>query len=259
MNKKILYGLAALVAGSTLHAQDEAAVQKEIAKAREVIAQYVDTRQAIAKVKNEWSSYQELTERRIDLYEREIKQLRDQIQAAENETTQAERRIAAIREDIATLRSANDIVASAMPAYENQMRELYQYFPRPLKNKVQPLVQQLGKPRQASDRMALVIGILNEVDKFNAEFNFDTDEKRLPSGETKLVDVIYLGLAVAYYSDKDGKVGGVGVPAAGEWSWTERNDLAPAIRDAVLYYNGDIKPAMLVDLPVEISSVSIGN
>ncbi|HSH09930.1 MAG TPA: DUF3450 family protein, partial [Oceanipulchritudo sp.] len=246
MNKKILYGLAALVAGSTLQAQDEAAVQKEIAKAREVIAQYVDTRQAIALEKNEWKAYQELTQRRIDLYEREINQLQELIQAAEKDTTQAERQIAAIREEIGSLRAANEIVSRSMPAYEAQMRELYQYFPRPLKNKVQRLVQQFGKPRQASDRMAILIGILNEVDKFNTEFNFDTDEKKLPNGDTKLVDVIYLGLAVGYYSDKDGKVGGIGVPAAGDWVWTERNDLAPAIRDAVLYYNGDIKPAMLV-------------
>jgi hypothetical protein len=259
MNKKLLYGLVALIAGTSLQAQDESAVQKEIAQAREVISKYVDTRQAIARVKNEWKAYQELTQRRIDLYEREIEQLSSQISAAEEETTQAEREIARIRDEISVLRSANAIVAQALPGLEDKLRELYGYFPSPLKTKVQRLVQQLGKGRQASDRMAIVIGILNEVDKFNAEYNFDTTEKTLPSGETKLVDVIYLGLAVAYYADKDGTIGGVGVPAEGNWSWSERNDLAPAIRDAVLYYNGDIKPALLVDLPVDIQNLSIGN
>jgi len=259
MNKKILYGLAVLVTGAPLQAQDEAAVQKEIAKARVVIAEYVDTRQEIARVKNEWKAYQELSQRRIDLYEREIQQLTDKISTAEEQTTQAEREIARVRDEISVLRGANDIVAQALPAFEVKLRELYQYFPRPLKSKVERLVQQLGKSRQASDRMAILIGILNEVDKFNAEFNFDTDEKTLPSGETKLVDVIYLGLAVAYYSDKDGQVGGIGIPVEGNWQWTERNDLGPAIRDSVLYYNGDIKPAVLVDLPVEIQNLTIGN
>ncbi|MGC9450746.1 MAG: DUF3450 family protein [Oceanipulchritudo sp.] len=259
MKQKILYGLAALVAGTALQAQDEAAVQKEIEKAREVISKYVDTRQEIARVKNEWKAYQELTQRRIDLYNREINQLRDLIQSAEEQTTQAEREIAEIRQEIAVLRQANDIVLQALPVFEDKMRELYTYFPRPLKNKIQRLVQQLGKPRQASDRMAILIGILNEVDKFNAEFNFDRDEKTLPDGETKVVDVIYLGLAVGYYADREGKVGGVGVPAQGDWKWTERNDLAPAIRDAVMYYNGDIKPALLVDLPLEIQNLTIGN
>lgn len=259
MNKKILYGLAALVAGTALQAQDEAAVQKEIEKAREVISEYVKTRQEIARVKNEWKSYQELTQRRIDLYEREISQLNDLIETAEKDTTQAERQIAAIKEEIAVLRSANNIVGQSLPAYEDKMREMYQYFPSPLKGKVERLVQQLGKSRQSADRMAILIGILNEVDKFNSDFNFDSFEKKLPSGETKLVDVIYLGLAVAYYADSDGEIGGVGTPAAGQWQWTERNDLAPNIRMAIKYYNGDIKPAMLVDLPVEVQSLKIGN
>lgn len=259
MKNKLLYGLAALVMGTALQAQDESAVQKEIEKTREVISQYVKTRQEIARVKNEWKAYQELTQRRINLYEQEIRQLNETIQTAEEQTTQAEREIAGIKEEIAVLESANKIVADALPPLEDKMRELNQYFPKPLKDKVRNLVQQLGKSRQASDRMAIVIGILNEVDKFNAEFNFDTSEKKLPDGETRLVDVIYLGLSIAYYADKDGQVGGIGVPAEGDWEWSERNDLAPAIRDAILYYNGDIKPAVLVDLPIEIQNLTIGN
>lgn len=258
MNKKLLYGLAALLVGSPLQAQDEAAVQKEIEKTKEIIAQYVKTRQEIARVKNEWKAYQELSQRRVDLYEREIRQLNETISKAEEETTQAEREIAGIRDEIDVLRSANNIVASALPPIEDKLREMYQYFPSPLKKKVQSYVQQLGKGSQASNRLAIVVGILNEVDKFNAEFNFDTKEVDA-NGETRLVDVIYLGMGTAFYADKDGTVGGFGQPAAGEWTWTERNDLAPAILDAVLYYNGDIKPAMLVDLPVEIKNMSIGN
>lgn len=259
MNKKLLYGLAALLMGSSLQAQDEAAVQKEIEKTRQIISEYVDTRQAIARVKNEWKSYQELSERRIDLYEREIRQLSETIATAEEQTSQAEREIAAIRDDISVLRSANDIVAQALPPLEDKLREMYQYFPRPLKNKVQSYVQQMGKGNQASNRLAIVIGILNEVDKFNAEFNFDTKEVTVANGETRLVDVIYIGLGIAYYADKDGTVGGFGVPAEGDWKWTERNDIAPAVRDSVLYYTGEIKPALLVDLPVEIQNLTIGN
>lgn len=259
MNNKLLYGLVALFVGTSLQAQDESAVQKEIEKTREIIAQYVNTRQEIARVKNEWKAYQEIAQRRIDLYEREIRQLSETIETAEEQTTQAERTIAGIRDEIAELRAANGIVEDALPALEDKTRELYQFFPSPLKNKVQRLVQQLGKSRQASDRMAIVIGILNEVDKFNSEFNFDKDEKTLPNGETVLVDKIYAGLTVGYYADSDGRVGGVGIPAEGEWEWTERNELAPAIRDAVLYYNGEIKPAMLVDLPIEIQNLTIGN
>lgn len=259
MKKSLLIGLSAVFVGSALQAQEEAAVIKEIERAREVIAQYVNTRQEIARVKNEWNSYRELTERRIGLYASEIEQLEKAIQTANEETTQAEREIAKIKEDIAGMRAANAVVGDALPAIENRMRELNQFFPRPLKSKVQRLVQQLGKARQASERMAIVIGILNEVDKFNANFNFDTDERTLPSGETKLVDVIYVGLAGAFYADREGTIGGRLVPAAGQWEWIEDNTLAPSIRSAISYYEGEVKPAMLVDLPIELKTISIAN
>ena len=259
MNKKLLYGLTALMAGTGLYAQDNAAIQKEIAEAREVIAQYVNTRQAIARVENEWKAYQELTNRRIDLYNKEIETLRAQITAAEADTTQAERTIAAIKDEIAELRKGDAIVSEALPALEDQMRMLIEYFPEPLQDNIKTLKPELGKSKQASTRLAVVIGILSAVDKFNTEFTTAEDSKEMPNGDIKLVDVVYLGLATAYYADPDGTVGGVGKPASGGWQWTERNDIAPAIRDAVRYYKGDIKPAMLVDLPLEIQSISLGN
>lgn len=260
MNSKILYGMAALIAGTTLQAQqNQAAVQKEIEQAREVIESYVETRQKIAKEENEWKSYQELTNRRVDLYKDEIADLESTIQEAEEQTTAAERRIAGIRSDISVLRSATEIVSSSLPDLEQKVRELYAYFPSPLKDKVTNLVQQLGnKSLQTSDRMALVIGVLNEVDKFNTGFTHVTDEMRL-GNETKLVDVIYLGLAVAYYADKDGKIGGRLVPAEKQWQWEQNDALAPLVHQAIMYYTNEVKPAMMVDLPIEIKNLKIGN
>ena len=259
MNSRILYGMAALIAGTTLQAQDQAAVQKEIEQARQVIESYVQTRQKIAKDQNEWESYQELTNRRISLYKDEISELEESIKEAEEQTTSAERRIAAIREDVRVLRSATEIVSTSPPALEQKVRELYAYFPNPLKDKVTNIVQQLGnKTLQTSDRMALVIGVLNEVDKFNTGFTHVTDEMKF-GNDTKLVDVIYLGLGVAYYADKEGKIGGMLVPAEKEWQMVEKHELAPLVHQSILYYTNEVKPAMMVELPIEIKNLKIGN
>lgn len=261
MKKPILYGLTALLFGPTtlsLAQTPESAVQQEIATAKQVITEYVKARREIARIKNEWNSYQELAERRINLYESEVQKLREQITAAEEDTTQAERTIAEVRQEIAKLRAANDVVARAMPDIELTLRELYQYFPKPLKTKLERFFSELGKSRQASERMAVVIAILNEVDKFNAEYTLAEEDKKMPSGETKIVDVLYLGLAVAYFADKEGTMGGILSPAKGEWISEERTELAPAIREAISYYNGDIKPAVLVNLPLEVKDIQLG-
>lgn len=264
MNKKLLFGMVAMLTASALQGQnpaaDELAVQKEIAKAREVISRYVNVRQEIARVSNEWSAYQEMTNRRISLYEDEISRLNAQIEANREDTTQAERVIAGVREEIANLRAANDIIKNALPELEGRLSEIAQYFPIPLREKVQPLLQRIGKSRSASDGMAIVVGILNEVDKFNSEFTPHSMQKTLPSGETKLVDVIYVGLAAAYYADREGLVGGFGVPAAGEWKWEEVDEMTAArIRASINYYEGNIKPSMLVDLPVKVQHISFSN
>lgn len=263
MKKTFLCGLIALFTGSLAFGQtpspSQAEVQKEIAVAREVISRYVTTRQQIARLRNEWNSYQEITDRRIRLYEQEIARLSETIRAAQEDTTQAERVIAGIRDEIAEMRRANDIIRQAVPELEGKLLELAQFFPDPLRNRINPLLQRIGKSRSASDSMAVIIGIMNEVDRFNADFNQDSMQKRLPSGEVRLVDVIYVGLALAYYADAEGTVGGVGFPAEGGWQWTERNDLASNIRRSIQFYQGQIKPAMMVDLPVEVKNIRISN
>lgn len=264
MKKKLLYGMIAMLAGAALHGQsnssNDAEIQKEIAKAREVIAGFVNTRQQIARLSNEWEAYQEMTKRRIDLYEAEIKRLNEQIQENRDDTTQAERVIDGIRAEISELRAANDIVKNALPGIEARLIEIAAYFPPPLRSKTQQFTQRLTKSRSASDGMAVVLAILNEVDKFNAEFTADTMQKQTAGGETKLVDVLYMGLSIAYYADSEGTVGGIGHPAADEWQWTDVDAATAArIHESITYFNNEIKPAMLVDLPVEVRQVTFGN
>lgn len=259
MKRTILYGVTALFLSiSFAFAQSQDSVNERIEKTRKVIDKYVDTRQEIAKAKNEWKSYKEITRRRVDLYEREIESLESTISDAEDQTSQAEREIARIKDDISELRDANEIVEDALPEMEEMLRQMNKAFPKPLESKVERLVKSLGKGK-TSDRMAVVIGIMNEVDKFNSNFNFDTDERQSPDGETRLVDVIYLGLGTAYYADKEGVIGGVGTPGDDGWEWEDKNDIAPTVRKAIQYYNGDIKPAMLVDLPVKVQKINDDN
>jgi hypothetical protein len=258
-NPLLLVFTSLLIAAPTwAPAQADVEVMKQIEATKSVISEYVTVRRDIARVQSDWQSYQESANRRIDLYEREVARLREQIERAEADTTQAEREIARVRAEIATLRSANDIILRALPPIEDRVRELNQYFPKPLKTKIDRLMPQLGKGRQASDRMAIVIGILNEVDKFNSEFTYATEDKRLPNGEIRIVDVIYMGLAIGYYADKEGTIGGTLTPAAGGWTTNENTAIAAAVRDAVRFYNNDVKPAELVNLPFAIQSIKIG-
>ncbi|MCC5807996.1 MAG: DUF3450 family protein [Opitutales bacterium] len=260
MKKRLLLGLAvAFAAPGMASAQNPEQVRERIEGTRTTIEQMVRVRTTLSETRRDWEIYQETAQRRIDLFRSERDDLRLRLEETEARTTEAERRIAAIREDIDAVRAANRSIQEALPGLEARLREIAQYFPRPLRNRTERLIGQLGRSQQASDRMAVVVGLLNEADRFNSLFTVDVDERRLDDGEIVSVDVIYIGLAFAYYVDREGNVAGYGVPADGGWEWTEQTELVGPVRRAVEFYAGRVKPAQAVRLPVRITDVTIGD
>jgi hypothetical protein len=65
------------------------------------------------------------------------------------------------------------------------------------------------------------------------------------------VDVIYLGLGIAYFVDAAGEVAGMGSPGAGGWQWKLQPELGPKVRDAIAIYRSQ-KAAEFLGLPAVI-------
>ncbi|KAF0094422.1 MAG: hypothetical protein E1N59_1953 [Puniceicoccaceae bacterium 5H] len=252
MKKTTRFGLCVVALGATtLAAQDTTAVKKEIDSTRDSISAYVRVRQDIARDRNEWQAEKEIIQRRIELFEQEKADLQEQIKEAESKASSAQQVIAQKQDTINKLTSATDVVQESLPEYESRIADLVQYLPEDLKKQLEPLTSKLGNS-STSNRMAVVVGVLNQLERYNNQFNFTTDTKQTGEGQSKSVDVMYVGLGQGYYVDQEGTIAGVGIPAKGGWKWTERNDLAPQIRRAIAYYNGEIKPAEFVQLPVDI-------
>lgn len=227
--------------------------QERIDATKDAVSDYVFLRQQIAEAKNEWRVYQDVAQRRIDFFTQEIERLEEEIAESEKTRSSAETVIAEKRSTISSLEAANNVVLSAMPDLEARVAALSEFFPRPLKDKVSPLLNQLGKPRQAAQRMAIVIGILNEVDKFNSEWSGGSEQVG-----NSFVDTIYMGLAGGFYANKDGTSGGYLIPAQGGWEKVEDNSIAPQVARAVKFFNKEVKPAELVPLPLEARNIDTG-
>ena len=255
MKKTTLIGLgalgAALLATSPLVAQS--GNEQRIKDTQQAVTDYVFMRQQIAKAKNEWRVYQDVTQRRIDFFENEIEQLTKEIEEANTQISSAQETIDAKREDIKKKRAANNVVLNAAPKTEARVRPLAEALPDPLQRKLSTLLSQLGRPTQAAQKMAIVIGVLNEIDKFNSEWTLDNMQV-----DNVSVDVLYMGLAGGFYADANGSVGGILTPAKGEWKKEERNNLAPAIATLIKYYQGNLKPAVFSPLPLQVTNVSLG-
>ena len=102
-----------------------------------------------------------------------------------------------------------------------------------------------------SERFQNVLGILNEVNKFNREIAVTSEVRTLADGTSAEVTALYVGIGQGYYVSADGKVAGVGSAAPEGWVWTPANDAAARVAKAIAILKNE-QPASFVPLPVRV-------
>ena len=81
------------------------------------------------------------------------------------------------------------------------------------------------------------------------------ETRKLAGGKKMTVDVVYLGLARAFYTSGAGDTAGIGTPTSNGWQWQEKPDLADEIRKTIAVHQKDSSPQLL-KLPISISDES---
>ncbi len=261
MNIKLLAGISSLglMLVCTIGAQVSPIKKSEdkIEKARTIVGEWVTTRQIISKEDNDWREKKSVMTYMIELLKNEIEALNIQIEESEEEATEADRARVELEDEEAELRSASKVVDNVVTKYEEKVKAIAKSLPDPLQNKLEPLLNQIPEnPRKtrlsAGERMAVIIGTLNEIDKFNNSINLFGELREMPTGETTEVKTIYIGLAQGYYVDSNAKYSGVGVPSPEGWQWEENNDLAAGISRSIAIYENTIPAEVFINLPVTI-------
>ena len=108
-----------------------------------------------------------------------------------------------------------------------------------------------------ADRLRLVFGLLTEIDQFANGVYLFRQPLTDPQQVRREMDILYLGLAVAFAVSADGTSAAAGAPAAGGWEWRWDPALAPSVRTAVAIYRKE-QPASFVVLPLELNPEPAG-
>jgi carbon monoxide dehydrogenase subunit G len=253
MKRFLTTGLPLLLAGALIAG---AATDSPVAAARSTLEQWVQTRQLISKTRSDWQADKELLEQSVRMFERELQNLAEQLAAVStNRTRVDEEREAALAQQ-AALNAALERARELAGSLEQRVVALAPALPPPLQEKIQPLLNRIPAATAASrvgpvERLQNVVGLLNEVDKFNAAVTVVSEVQKKSDGAEVQVEVLYVGLAQAYFVDKSGQYAGVGRPSPSGWQWSERPELAGRIRQALAVYQ-NTTPAAFVALPVHI-------
>jgi hypothetical protein len=227
-----------------------------LAATRTALEKWVETQRLLSQEKRDWQLGQEMLRERIALLRREIEAMRGRITEAEQSVGEADRKRAEIGAARAELQQAADVLAAAVLPLEARTRELLGRLPAPLRERLQPLAQQLpgdaaGKALPLGRRFQNVVGLLNEIAKWNREITVATEVVTLADGTSVEVATLYAGIAQGWYVSADGKAAGVGAPTDQGWRWQPANGVAAAVARAIAILKNE-QTAAFVPLPIRI-------
>lgn len=230
---------------------------EKIETTRENIRQWVETKQLISKTRTDWREQKAILENSIKMLEIEIAELDTALDGIETESSASEDKRRELGEREEELSAASEVVEEALSSLEASIHAIYPSLAKPLQERISPIYKSLPKKGEdvsfgVGQRLAPVIAIMNEIDKFNQVITVEDDIREVEGGEKVSVTVVYLGNSAGYFVDEDGEFAYRGEPGPDGWTWTAEPKLASKIQRAINIYNQAIKPAEFILLPVNV-------
>jgi hypothetical protein len=242
---------ASLAVRATSAPQDSARVES----ARVALEKWADTRRLISKERNDWVLGKELLNDRIALISREIESLRTRLQEASGSIVEADRKVAELAADEAKLKEGSAALVKLVEGFEERTKTLVKRLPDPIRERIKLLSQRLPDAATAklslSERFQNVVGILNEVNKFQRDIAVLSEVRTLADGSSAEVTTVYFGLGQAYYATANGKAAGRGSATADGWGWVPVNEAAGEISRMIAVLKNE-QVAAFVPVPLRV-------
>ncbi len=222
---------------------------------RLTLSKWIETQQIISKERNDWQQGKEILQGRIELVGKEVGILKDRIKQSEAAVEESNKKRDELVAENDALKVSGAQLGEAVTLMEGQLRKLMKQMPEPVATKLAPLMQRMPVDPSntrvtVAERFQNVLAVLSELNKANSELAISYEIRKFADGSSGEVQVIYLGLAQAYYISPRGDAG-IGRPGEDGWTWTPAPDAAQAILSTLEIIQGKESPAF-VPLPITI-------
>ncbi len=241
--------IAVLSSGSIAAAQDE---PDSLAKTTQTkLQEWVKTKQITAQEKAAWEEENATLSELNEIRTRELEQLKAFTEAARTRAVELDKQLSGFAEERESLKTWRRELQSLVNEWEKQIQSGQKLFPAPLREKVEESllrIENADPDRPLQQRTRDVLLISQAYLDFQNVFTVDSEVREI-DGESRSVDVLYLGLSKAWFVDASGRYGGTGTPSEEGWQWTENNRIAGAVREAI-EVQARRTPPVLVTLPL---------
>jgi hypothetical protein len=222
---------------------------------RLTLSKWIETQQIISKERNDWQQGKEILQGRIELVGKEVGILKDRIKQSEAAVEESNKKRDELVAENDALKVSGAQLGEAVTLMEGQLRKLMKQMPEPVATKLAPLMQRMPTDPSntrvtVAERFQNVLAVLSELNKANSELSISYEIRKFADGSSGEVQVIYLGLAQAYYISPRGDAG-IGRPGEDGWTWTPAPEAARSILSTLEIIQGKESPAF-VPLPITI-------
>lgn len=230
---------------SLVHAEPEDAAVIEL---RETISKIVDVQTTESEERLDWKARKDEFAAVLDLHARELKLLDEELnQAGQSAPSHAEA-TEEIKTEIASLKQARSLTTEAVSRNLPRVTSLAKRFPEPLLKEAEIEIATLNawKPTdEPRDALRSILALLAKAEQFNRRFTRSTEIR-----DGREVEVLYLGLAQAFYMDRKDQAG-IGQPGADGWEWKSNPEIRSELIKALETLDKK-RPPTMVTLPLEI-------
>jgi len=224
------------------------ASEPTIAELRETISKVVDVQAMESGERLEWQGHKQELGELLKLHRKELELLNEELEKAGQSAPAHDEATEEMKAEIESLKKARSLASEAVARNVPRVVKLAGRFPAPLKTDIETELANLASWKSSDEpREALrsILTLLAKAEQFNRRFT-RTAEIR----DGREVQVLYLGLAQAFYAGKK-QTAGIGKPGPDGWVWTSQAEIRPELITALEALDKKRPPSM-VTLPLEI-------
>jgi hypothetical protein len=230
--------------------------ENSLSETRSTLDKWVETRQLISKTKSDWQSDKEMLEQSVQIFDRELKSVAEQITKLGTNGTQVEKERLQAEALLKSSNESMDRTKEFTTDFEARITKLVPQLPSPLQEILKPMLNRMPTNSAvtrapATERVQVIVGILNEIDKFNNAVTIFNEKRKNEKGDEVAVETVYVGLGAAYFVNDAGNFAGLGSPGPNGWEWAIKPEVASSVRNVIRIYRNE-NPARFVSLPVII-------
>jgi hypothetical protein len=243
------YVIALALAGMWGAGAQESAPDPAVVELRETISKIVDAQSQASRERSDWQERKAEMEALLDLHRRELALLNEELDQAGQSAGGHDGDKQAAQAEIEALRATRRVASEAAARNAPRMLALAARFPAPLaaESEAERLNLEAWQPGdEPREAIQAILGLITKAEQFNRRVTRSREIR-----ENREVDVLYLGLARAYYAGAPGQAG-IGEPGPDGWTWTARPEIRGEVVNAFETLDRR-RPPVLVELPVQIN------